>query len=131
MLPELCEFLLSHGANPNEIVQQGYSSMHCITGMDRKGAAWEKVVKLLIDAGGDLTYGNFNVASFAGDVFSKGSDELCRYYIEALRKQNLLSAVSVTNQTPLSILKIYKGSNSVLTAYMTQLLQNDTGIGNL
>lgn len=127
MLPELCEFLLSHGADPNEIVQQGYSSMHCIAGMDRKGDAWEKVVKLLIDAGGDLTWGNFNVASFAGDVFSKGSDELCRYYIDALQRQGLLSVVSVTNQTPLSILKIYKGSDSALTAYMENLLQNNAG----
>lgn len=124
MLPELCEFLLSHGADPNEIVQQGYSSMQCIAGMDRKGDAWEKVVRLLIDAGGDLTWGNFNAASFAGDIFSKGSDDLCRYYIDALHQQGLLHMVSATKQTPLSILKISKGSDSEITAYMERMMGN-------
>lgn len=123
MYPELCEFLLSHGADPNEIVQQGYSSMNAIAGLNKQGENWERVVKLLIDAGGDLTWGNFNTASFAGDVFSKGSDELCRYYIDALYKQGLLDTVSITKQTPLSVLSVYKGSESTLVAYAEQLLQ--------
>lgn len=123
VLPTLCEFLLSHGADPNEIVQQGYSSMHCISGMNKKGEDWETVVRLLIDAGGDLTWGNFNVGSFAGEVFSKGSDILCRYYIDALYAQGLLSMVSVTEQTPLSILLVYKNPDSVLVQYMQHLLK--------
>ena len=123
VLPELCEFLLSHGADPNEIVQQGYSSMQCISGMNKKGENWEQVVRYLIDAGGNLVWGNFNADSFAGNIFSKGSDDLCRYYIDALYKQGLLATVSITNQTPLSVLEIYKDSNSELVKYMKDLLE--------
>lgn len=110
MFPELCAYLIQHGANPNEIVQQGYSSMHPVEGMDRHGEDWEKVVHILIDAGGDLTSGNFNVASFAGAVFSKGSDDLCKYYIDALFAKGLIKEMSVTGQTPLSIARIYNES---------------------
>ena len=125
MLPELCEFLLSNGANPNEIVQQGYSSMQCVEGMDRKGEAWEKVVRLLIDAGGDLTWGNFNAYSFAGAVFSEGSDDLIRYYIDQLYNQKLLSVTSITGKTPLSVAKIYKGEDSEIVKYIKKLLEEN------
>ena len=125
VFPELCEFLLANGADPNEIVQQGYSSMQSISGINRNGNDWEKIVRMLIDAGGDLTWGNFNTVSFAGEVFSKGSDELCRYYIDALQDQGLLNFISTTNQTPLSVLKIYKESNNELIAYVEQLLQHN------
>ena len=121
-LPELCEFLLSHGADPNEIVQQGYSSMQCISGMYKKGEIWEQVVRYLIDAGGNLAWGNFNADSFAGNIFSKGSDSLCRYYIDALNKQGLLSTVSITNQTPLTCLLIFKEPDSELVQYVQRLL---------
>lgn len=121
-LPELCEFLLANGADPNEIVQQGYSSMQMVSGID-KGEVWAKVVKLLIDNGGDLTWGNFNTVSFAESVFSNGSDELCKYYIDALYKQGLLDFVSVTGQTPLSVAKTFKGYESDIVSYIEQLLE--------
>lgn len=122
-LPELCEFLLANGADPNEIVQQGYSSMQCVGGANKGREAWEKVVKLLIDNGGDLTWGNFNTVSFAGSVFSNGSFELCKYYIDALYKQGLLDFVSVTGQTPLSVAKAFKGSDSDVVSYIEGLLK--------
>ena len=123
MYPELCEFLLAHGADPNEIIMNGYSSMTAIAGMHKKGPEWEKVVKLLIDAGGNLTNGNFNTCSFAGEIFEKGSDDVCRDYIDALHKQGLLNFVSITQQTPMSVLKIYKGFDNELVRYMEALLQ--------
>ena len=123
MFPELCSFLIEHGANPNEIVQQGYSSVNCICGSDRKGESWEKVVRILIDAGADLSWGNFNPGySFAGSIFSKGSDELCRYYIDALHKQGLLTMESITGNTPLSAALIHKKKDSEIVKYLKSLL---------
>lgn len=122
MLPELCSFFIENGADPNEIVQQGYSSVVGICGSEKKGEDWEKVVKILIDAGADLTWGHFNTYSFAGEVFSKGSDDLCRYYIDALYKQGILSLVSITNNTPFSAALVYKKENSEVVKYLKSLL---------
>lgn len=134
MFPELCEFLILHGADPNEIIYSGYSPLQAVNGKDKIGEKWEKVVRILIDAGGDLTWGGFTpiapcadvnaTASFAANIFSKGSGELCRYYINVLHEQGLLEVIDNEKQTPLSLLKIYKENDIELITYMERLLQH-------
>ncbi|MGN1230465.1 MAG: hypothetical protein ACI4TP_01055 [Anaerotignum sp.] len=123
-LPELCDFVLQHGADPNEIMQKSNQSASCLFGLGKQGADWEKVVRLLIDAGCELTCGGSSVSSFAGDIFSNASDELCIYYVEALQKAGQLDYHSDTGWSPLSIAVKYKGEDHLITRMMKEKLQN-------
>lgn len=123
-LPELCEFVLQHGANPNDIMQKGNHSTSCLLGWGKQGEDWEKVVRLLVDAGCDLTCGDSSVSSFAGDVFSNASDELCIYYVEALERAGQLDYCIGPVSTLLSVATKYKGEDHLITRMIKEKLQN-------
>ena len=97
--------------------------MSAIDGAWEKGENWEKVVRLAIDAGGDLTWNNYHYGSVAKAIFANGSVDLCKYYIDALARQGLLDAVFFEDQTPLAIAKAQRTTHPEVILYLEQMIE--------
>ena len=89
----LVEYLLIHGADPNEVVESDFSAMSRISGFKENGEEWEKIVRLLLEYGGDPVAGGYNYVSVAGSILHSGTEGLKRFYVDLLDTKALLTKI--------------------------------------
>ena len=106
------KYLLKHGANPNVIVQNGYSTMNRLYKFGVKGPAWDDMVKSLLKNGGD-PFPEQYCWTVAEAVFKQGSDELKKYYIDLICEKGLITFANESIRRYHSILDVAKGCVSM------------------
>ena len=97
------KYLLKHGADPNVIVQNGYSTMNLLGMRWEEGPKWEDMVKTILKNGGDPLPEQY-CWSVAKAVLQRGSKGLKKYYVDLLCEKGLLTFT--TNLSDRNILEV-------------------------
>lgn len=97
------KYLLKHGADPNVIVQNGYSTMNLLGMRWEEGPKWEDMVKTILENGGDPLPEQY-CWSVAKAVLQRGSKGLKKYYVDLLCEKGLLTFT--TNLSDRNVLEV-------------------------